>query len=111
MILLNAILILLIDIPWLYFNRESSARMIQKIQGSALSIRWLPALLVYPALGFLLDQANSLSNAVLIGLATYAVYDLTNFSILKDYTLEFTIMDILWGGVLFALAYSVKKMI
>ena len=111
MILLNAILILLIDIPWLYFNRESSARMIKKIQGSALSIRWLPALLVYPALGFLLDQAKSLSNAVLIGLATYAVYDLTNFSILKDYTIQFTIMDILWGGVLFALAYSVKKMI
>ena len=107
--LLAGVIILVVDIPWLLFNRDRSARMILNIQGSALSMRWIPALLVYPALAILILQANSLKQAALIGLSTYAVYDLTNYAILKNYPLDFAIMDIIWGSILFSISYVVLE--
>jgi uncharacterized membrane protein len=41
------------------------------------------------------------------GAAVYAVYDFTNLAILKDYKVQFAVMDTLWGGTLFALAHYI----
>jgi uncharacterized membrane protein len=106
-VLLATVIILVVDIPWLLFNSDRSARMILDIQGSTLSIRWFPAFLVYPALAALILQANSVQQAAIIGLATYAVYDLTNYAILKNYPLDFAIMDIIWGSILFSISYLI----
>ena len=103
--LLTTAVLLAVDTVWLLYNQNASKRMILDIQGSELKIRWLPALLVYPALATLLLQASSLQQAAIIGLATYAVYDLTNYAILTDYSLSFAIMDILWGAILFSSSY------
>ena len=35
----------------------------------------------------------------LFGLVVYGVYDLTNYALLKDWTLSMTIVDMLWGTV------------
>ena len=35
----------------------------------------------------------------LFGLVVYGVYDLTNFALLKDWSLSMTIVDMLWGTV------------
>jgi len=35
----------------------------------------------------------------LFGLVVYGVYDLTNFALLKDWSLSMTIVDMLWGMV------------
>lgn len=49
-------------------------------------------------------QAKSLSKALLqgalFGLVTYATYDLTNLSTIKDWPLTITVVDITWGVVL-----------
>jgi hypothetical protein len=52
---------------------------------------------------------KSLKQAAASGMAVYAVYDFTNLLTFKDYTLSFAIQDTLWGGVLFAIAYSVLE--
>ena len=78
----------------------------------AEQINWVPAILFYllfclglvrlvikPAL-----QKKSLKDAVLkgalLGLVTYATYDLTNLATLKNWPLLVTVVDLLWGTIL-----------
>jgi len=72
-------------------------------------MRFWAAPIVYVALAYLLVQMKSLKQAAASGMAVYAVYDFTNLLTFKDYTLSFAIQDTLWGGVLFAIAYSVLE--
>ena len=94
---------LIIDVPWLLWTQTTSSKLVQGIQGSSLSIRYGPAAAIYLAIGFLISKAKSPVEAALIGAATYAVYDLTNYATLKNFTAEFAATDIVWGGVLFGL--------
>jgi uncharacterized membrane protein len=104
------ILIPLIDAPWLYYQSNAARPMFEAIQGGrTLQMRLLPAVVVYVALAYLLLQQTSVQGAFLAGAATYAVYDFTNMSLLKDYTLSFALMDTLWGGILFAAAYWILQ--
>lgn len=67
---------------------------------------------VYPAI-----QSNSLQKAlvygVLFGFFTYMTFDLTSLAVLKDYTWQITIIDILWGmflsGSVSVLAFLISK--
>ena len=83
--------------------------MILSIQGSELKMRWLPGLLVYIALAYLVHLPKSSLDAFLLGLCTYAVYDFTNYATLRNYSLRFAIMDSLWGGILFLIVYQLLK--
>lgn len=103
-ILTASILLGLIDLPWLMVSGPYVSAMIQRIQGSSLQMRILPAIVVYVALGYLLTQTDSPLHAFYMGAATYAVYDFTNLATLKNYDFSFALVDSLWGGVLFALA-------
>jgi uncharacterized membrane protein len=101
-----AVLTVLIDIPWLYANQSWSSEVIRGIQGSAMSIRMWPALIVYVAIGYLISTAKSVDGAVALGVATYAVYDFTNYATLTNYQLPFAVVDALWGGALFGLVFT-----
>jgi uncharacterized membrane protein len=106
-LLFTGLLILVIDIPWLYMTQELSGKMFRKIQGSSIQVVWWAALVVYVALAYLLLQTKEPSEAFGLGLATYAVYDFTNLATLRDYEPLFAVVDSLWGGVLFYIARSV----
>lgn len=74
-------------------------------------IRWAPALLFY--LGYPLGLVHfavlpafasgapgaALVNGALLGLMTYATYDLTNYATLRAWTLQLTIADIGYGMI------------
>lgn len=105
----NAVLIGLLDIPWLYSLQPWASRVFQSVQGSPLTMRLWPAVIVYLALGYLLTLAKSPLGAGAIGATVYAVYDFTNLATLTRYPLEFALADTAWGGVLMALAYTIKK--
>ncbi len=97
------VLLVLIDIPWLMGISGSYTAAVQKIQGGgAVRMRPLAGLVVYPALAYLVLKAKTVSEAFLIGAATYAVYDFTALAAFKDYPLWIAIADSLWGGVLFS---------
>jgi len=106
-LLFTGLLILVIDLPWLYITQEFSGKMFRKIQGSSIQVVWWAALVVYVALAYLLLQTKEPSEAFGLGLATYAVYDFTNLATLRNYEPLFALMDSLWGGVLFYIARSV----
>lgn len=108
----TAVLIAILDIPWLFLTGSSFLQMVQRIQGGAsASTRAWAAIPVYLALSFLLLQSRSLSQAALIGLSTYAVFDFTNMAVFKDYCIYTAIADTFWGAILFSLAFSVRQRI
>ena len=103
-----ALLFVVCDLPWLYMVSGWSQSMVKKIQGGyPMTLRWEGAPPVYLALAYLLLQARSNTQAFLIGLSTYAVYDFTNYATLRNYDLKFGIADTIWGGVLFTIVRTV----
>ena len=109
-LLLRALLIFIIDIPWLYFTSKMAGDMFRKIQGHEITLKVLPSIVVYLVLSYLVTLPTSVEAAFFLGLAVYAVYDFTNLATLTKYTTSFAVLDSLWGGVLFVLAfYAMKK--
>lgn len=110
----NALIIAAIDLPYLMLVSGQFRPMIAAIQGSALQFRLWAAVPVYFALGYLLTVSTQLPgaswrHAALIGAATYAVYDFTNYATLTRYPLMFALQDTLWGGALMALAFTISR--
>ena len=102
---------LVIDMPWLYLNQNWSSKLIRGIQGSPISLRVLPAIIVYLAIGYLISIAKTPGRAAAIGVAAYAIYDFTNYATLTNYDPSFAVVDTLWGGALFALTFVASKQI
>ena len=50
----------------------------------------------------------ALALGALFGLICYATYDLTNFATLRRWTLQLTVIDIVWGAALSALASALS---
>jgi uncharacterized membrane protein len=104
------IVIILLDMPWLYLQGNTTKHIIERISGRSNHRMWA-AIPVYIALTYILLQQTSLMGSFLIGLSVYAVYDFTTLFMFRDYPLYFAVIDTLWGGVLFALSYYVLKRI
>ncbi len=108
----------LIDAIWL---RTMYTRLYQTEIGSLLmdGLRWEPAIsfyLLYIAgiMVFAMRPAfasgrwqTALVNGALFGFFTYMTYDLTNYATLRVWSLKVTLLDIIWGSTLTALAASV----
>ena len=103
-----AVAALVLDLPWLMISSQWSGDMIRDIQGSALVINPIPAVIVYLALGFLATIPTTPAESFGLGAATYAVYDFTNLATLKKYQPLFAVVDTFWGGVLFTLLFYVR---
>ena len=93
-----------LDAGWLTLRNTYHQSLFKSIQGSALQVRWLPALLIYilmPIALYLWAKGTTVREAAtkgaLVGLVLYAFYDLTNYATLQGWTLDMTITDILWG--------------
>jgi uncharacterized membrane protein len=93
---------------------------IAKKEKGSLKPRLIPAILVYLiiALGinlfvipFSKTILDSLIYGALFGFILYGVYDLTNLSILKNYSTKLTIVDILWGTFLLGTVSFLIKLI
>ena len=102
------IIIPILDSPWILYNGTA---LFDKIQGSPVKFSLLPAGVVYVALAYLLTQFTSAWDAFKGGAAVYAVYDFTNLAVFKNYTLAFAVQDTLWGGILFATAFTLLELI
>jgi len=104
-----AVLIFLVDIPWLWSVSGWTGQMIRDIQGSALQMKIWSAAVVYLALAYLATIPRSHKEAFLMGSSIYAVYDFTNLATLKNYQPPFAIADSLWGGILFTIVHALIR--
>lgn len=107
--IITAIIIFVIDLVWLSTGGIRFKNMIAAIQSAPVVIRPTPIIPIYIALAYLLNKAKTVQEAGLIGLATYTVFDMTNYAVLKDYNLWIALADSVWGGVLFMLSFSLIK--
>jgi uncharacterized membrane protein len=113
-------IIICIDYLWIArimgnFYRTGLSPLIRK-QGDTLDPVLWAALMVYICipLGIVLfvlprvSQDNMAASALLwgflFGTVAYGIYDMTNYSLLKDWPLKITIVDMLWGGTLCSLS-------
>jgi uncharacterized membrane protein len=103
------VVLLLVDAVWLFFVGPTALAMTAAIQGSPVAFRVLPALVVYIALAYLVQLPATTTQAALMGAAVYAVYDFTSLALLKKYSPAMAVADTMWGGVLFAITYSILK--
>lgn len=94
----------LIDLFWLGTAGIFMREMVRTIQGEPISFRYLPGMVVYLFLAYMLMETRSYKQAFLYGLCIYGVYDFTNLAVFSKYDWKLAVADTVWGGVLFAFA-------
>lgn len=106
--LITLVVFFAIDIVWLSLIAKN---LYSKYLGYIMTsnVNWIAALLFYllfivGLLVFVIEPALLTPNmtqlifrAALFGLITYATYDLTNLATLKDWPINITVIDLIWG--------------
>jgi uncharacterized membrane protein len=116
LMLISAIVFITTDFVYLSLIRGYFENQIKKVQGSAVKFNLLGATLCYMFLifginYFIIKPRKSVSDAFLLGLVIYGVYETTNYALLSNWSILTVIMDTLWGGILFALTtFIVNKL-
>lgn len=115
-VLATALTIGVLDFVWLSQRQTYHDTLFRTVQGTQLTVRWIPAVCIYLLLPVILyiyaiqpshTTAEALQHGALIGFFLYIFYDLTNYATLQGWTLEMTLTDALWGTVLCAVASAV----
>ena len=106
--LLSAIIFVILDGFYLNFIKGYFYNQISKVQGSPATLRWISTAITYVFLIFILEyfiitKKESAQTAFILGFSIYAVYEFTNYSIFKNWTLMTVFMDTIWGGILYGL--------
>jgi uncharacterized membrane protein len=65
---------------------------------------------IHPALR-LGSVGTAAATGALFGFFTYATYDLTNYATLRNWSLQLTVVDIVWGTVLAGLTSSLSYLL
>jgi uncharacterized membrane protein len=107
--ILTMVLLVIVDMLWLGTVGRISLKMLEKIQGAAVKMRFWAAAVVYVALAYLVLEAKSVYQAAGIGAAAYAVYDFTSLATLTGYDWRLAIADTVWGGVLFSVVWMIIR--
>jgi uncharacterized membrane protein len=58
---------------------------------------------------FVKSPLTALLIGVIFGIVAYGIYDFTNFTVLKNYSLKLAIIDTLWGGVICGVSAFLTK--
>jgi uncharacterized membrane protein len=116
LMLLSAIVMISLDFVYLSVMKGYFMNQVKNVQGSALKVNYLGAAICYIFLVaginyFIIKPRKSVSDAFLLGLVIYGVYETTNYALFSNWSIVSVIIDTLWGGLLFAsTAYIVEKM-
>ena len=113
---ITTLVMLILDFVYLFLNKDLFQKQIQKIQKKKLSMKWIPAVLCYISLVFLLYYfillpKRPLHDAFLLGLAVYLVYETTNMSLFDQWQWKTVLLDSVWGGILFTLTTLIVRTI
>lgn len=111
MYLITLAVFFLIDMVWLgvvakgFYRRHLGSMLSPNVNWAAAILFYLlfiVGLLVFVIRPALVDgePVKALFLGALLGLISYATYDLSNLATLKDWPLVVTIVDLVWGSVL-----------
>ena len=115
-LLLLSGIILSIDVIFIYFSYPLFNQMIGNIQGNPIRAKKKSLVLVYLVVifqlyYFIINKNASYLDAFLLGTTTYGIFDLTNFTVFDNYSLNVSIIDILWGGILYTISTYIFRIL
>lgn len=107
-ILILAIIFVLCDSIYLNFIKNYFSKQITLIQHESIKINYFSVficyiLLVFGINYFIIQPRRSITDAFLLGLIIYGVYETTNKALFSKWYWTTVVIDSLWGGILFAL--------
>lgn len=126
------IIFLIIDVTWLgyiansfYMNQLKIINNVSSIDENKLNYFTAAGAYLLMAIGFELfvhpqliksnsfkeNLYNSLKVGGMFGLVLYGVYDLTNYSTINRWTVEFVVVDMIWGFIVYTLAALITNYI
>jgi len=116
LLLVSAIVLVSIDFIYLNIIKDFFGKQIQSVQGSKLEVNFLGAAICYILLivginYFIIKPRKSVSEAFLLGIIIYGVYETTSYALFKNWSILTVIIDTLWGGVLFASTTYIVNML
>jgi len=114
--LFTAIVFVALDFMYLNLIKEYFSKQIAKVQGVKLEVNFLGAAICYIFLiaglnYFIIEPKKSVYDAFLLGIVIYGVYETTNYSLFKNWSILTVLIDTLWGGVLFASTTFLSKQV
>jgi uncharacterized membrane protein len=114
---------LIIDFFWIVFISKkfyfNELRHIAIIKKGSIKAKLFPVIVLYIIIAFglvffALTSASLVENILrgaFLGFVIYSVYDLTNYSILKNYSLKLTLIDLAWGTTLSGICSAIVSLI
>ena len=99
--LLSAIVFVLLDYCYLGLLKGYFSNQVKAVQGSALKMNLLGAILCYIFLicglnYFIIKSHRSVQDAFLLGIVIYAVFETTNLALFTNWSWISVIVDTLW---------------
>ena len=111
-ILISAIVLIILDSAYLHVMTGYFKRQVMAVQGSPLQLNLVGAALCYVFIifglnYFIIKNRKSVKDAFLLGIVVYAVFELTNLALFKNWHIMSVLIDTLWGGILFGLTTGI----
>lgn len=109
------VLVLVIDLVlWIgIVFKGPFSMMIENVQGERMVVRPVFGVLSYVVLTsfvyFALLKSDTIEEAFLFGFLLYGVYDTTNLATLKNWDATVATTDMLWGGLLMSILFTILK--
>ena len=122
-ILYIIIIMLILDSLFIYSNQHIFVNQVTIVQKSPIKINFTSTLLCYIIMVFalyyfIIKDNKSVTDAVLLGITIYSIFELTNKSLFTKWNYKTVLLDSIWGGLLFGTStyilqhiYPVQNMI
>jgi uncharacterized membrane protein len=115
-IILLAVIVLVIDLGFLWSMRNYFNGQIRAIQGTNMSMNYLAAGLCYVVIiaclyKFIILPGASILDAAMLGWSVYLIYELTNKALFNSWEWQTVLIDGVWGGILFASSTYIYQII
>jgi uncharacterized membrane protein len=113
-VIISGIILLALDLTYISLASSFFAKQITLVQTLPVKINYIAAIISYIVIifainYFILNNDASVLDAFLLGFSIYAIYELTNYSLLRNWQFKTVVVDTLWGGILFATVTAIMK--
>lgn len=115
-LLLLAVVVLVLDLAFLWSMRSYFNSQIRAVQGSNMAMNYIAAGLCYLVIigciyRFIIMSGASILDAALLGWSIYLIYELTNKALFTNWAWLTVAIDGLWGGVVFAASTYIFRLL
>lgn len=105
---LSAIIMLLLDGIYLSSFSAFFNKVVHQVQGKNIQMNMVGVIFCYIFLiiglnYFIISQRKSLTDAFILGLVVYGVYETTTYALFEKWSPAAVLLDTSWGAILFTL--------